>query len=25
VATANRDWMTAKAWLFRRLKKPATR
>ena len=25
VATANRDWMTAKAWLFRRLKQPATR
>lgn len=24
-ATANRDWMTAKAWLFRRLKQPATR
>jgi RNA polymerase sigma factor (TIGR02999 family) len=25
VATANRDWMTAKAWLFRRLKKTPTR
>jgi DNA-directed RNA polymerase specialized sigma24 family protein len=24
VATANREWMTAKAWLYRRLKKATT-